>query len=171
MKKKKKKKIQKKILKKKVMKKKTARKHKKVQKKHKKFKRAKRVKVTKEQIDEILKKGEERGFVTTSEILYFIPNIENNVDELERIYDVLKERGVELREVREFLEVKSKKETLENNATNHQELIQENTEIRLLAEQLSNQILQEKSKNEQLVELLMDLSNPDLKKIMNKLKI
>ena len=71
----------------------------------------------------------------------------------------------------EHHEVKSKKEALEKNANNHKELVQENTEIRFLAEQLSNQILQEKSKNEQLVELLMKLSNPELSKIMKKLGI
>ncbi len=70
----------------------------------------KRVKITQEQIDTFLKKGSERGFVTTSEILYSFPSIENNVDELEKIYDELKERGVEVKDVREFLEVKSKKE-------------------------------------------------------------
>ena len=69
------------------------------------------------------------------------------------------------------MKLKSKKESLEKQATNHKELVQENTEIRLLAEQLSNQILQEKSKNEQLVELLMNLSNPELSKIMKKLGI
>ncbi len=68
-------------------------------------------------------------------------------------------------------ELKSKKESLEKNVSNHKELIQENKEIRLLAEQLSNQILQEKSKNEQLVELLTHLSNPELSKIMKKLGI
>ncbi len=57
-----------------------------------------------------LKLGEERGFLTTSEILNSIPNIESNVDELERIYDLLKERGIALREVREFLHVETKKE-------------------------------------------------------------
>lgn len=70
----------------------------------------KKVKIPQEQIDALLKKGEERGFVTTSEVLGFIPNIESNVDELERIYDLLKERGVQLREVREFLHIETKKE-------------------------------------------------------------
>jgi len=68
-----------------------------------------RVKVTKEQVDSLVKKGEERGFLTTSEILYSIPNIERNVSGLEEIYDVLKERGVEIKEATEFLEVKSGK--------------------------------------------------------------
>ncbi len=74
------------------------------------IKKVKKIKITQEQIDSFLKKGSERGFVTTSEILYSFPNIENNVDELEKIYDELKERGVEVKDVREFLEVKSKKE-------------------------------------------------------------
>lgn len=69
------------------------------------------MKVTQEQIDELLRKGEGRGFITTSEILYLIPNIENNVEELERVYDTLKERGIELKEVREFLELPSYKES------------------------------------------------------------
>lgn len=71
----------------------------------------------------------------------------------------------------EYHETVSKKEALEKQVSNQKELIQENTEIRLLAEQLSNQILQEKSKNEQLVELLINLSNPELSKIMKKLGI
>ncbi len=69
-----------------------------------------RVKITQEQINTLLKKGSERGFITTSEILYSFPNIERNVEELEKIYDELKERGVEVKDVREFLEIKSKKD-------------------------------------------------------------
>jgi len=72
--------------------------------------RSKKTKVTQEQIEEILRKGQDRGFITTSEILRVIPNIENNIEELEGIYDQLRERSIELREAREFLEVKGKKE-------------------------------------------------------------
>ena len=78
--------------------------------KPKKTPRAKKEKITQEQIDAILKKGSDRGFLTTSEILYAFPNIESNVSQLEEMYDQLKERGVQVKEVREFLEVKSKKE-------------------------------------------------------------
>lgn len=106
----KKKSKKKKLLKKKIIKKVFKKKKlKKFLKKRKNIKAPKKTKITQEQIDALLKKGEERGFITTSEVLHFIPNIENNVEELERIYDLLKERGVELREVREFLEVGSKK--------------------------------------------------------------
>lgn len=69
-----------------------------------------RIKITQAQIDSMVKRGEERGFITTSEILYFMPSIEYNVNELEEVYDILRERGIELQEAREFLEVKSKKE-------------------------------------------------------------
>lgn len=95
----KKKKIQKRVSKRKTQKKKVRKKR-----------IVKKVKIKQEQIDALLRKGEERGFITTSEVLNFIPNIENNVEELERIYDLLKEKGVELKEAREFLEVKAKKE-------------------------------------------------------------
>ena len=78
---------------------------------HRRLGRTKKVKITQEQINALLRKGEERGFITTSEMLNFIPNIENNIEELEKIYDLLKEKGVELKEAKEFLEVKSKKES------------------------------------------------------------
>ena len=67
-------------------------------------------KITQEQIDILLKKGSERGFLTTSEILYSLPSIENDIEGLEKIYDELKERGVEVKDVREFLEIKPKKD-------------------------------------------------------------
>lgn len=67
-------------------------------------------KITKEQIDNFIRRGQERGFVTTAEILYTFPTIERNVQELENIYDSLRDKGVDVKEAQEFLEVKSKKE-------------------------------------------------------------
>ena len=101
----KKKKLSKKRITRKILKRKKRKKVKKL----KKATRAKKIKITQAEIDTLLKKGSERGFLTTSEILYAFPSIENNVDELEKIYDELKERGVEVKDVREFLEVKDKK--------------------------------------------------------------
>ncbi len=66
-------------------------------------------KISQEQIDILLKKGQERGFITTAEVLRVIPNIEYDVEGLENIYDVFRERGIELKEAREFLEIKSGK--------------------------------------------------------------
>ncbi len=67
-------------------------------------------KITQEMISALLSKGSERGFLTTSEILYALPNIETNIVLLEDIYDQLKERGVAVKEAREFLETKKVKE-------------------------------------------------------------
>jgi RNA polymerase primary sigma factor len=61
------------------------------------------------QLEALLKKGEERGFVTTSEILYSFPKIERDIEGLERVYDDFKERGVQIKEMQEFLETKPKK--------------------------------------------------------------
>ena len=71
----------------------------------------------------------------------------------------------------EYHQEKAKAETLEKQAGNFKELQKENFEIRRLAEQISNQILQEKAKNEQLIELLKDLKKPELKKIAKKLGV
>jgi RNA polymerase primary sigma factor len=67
------------------------------------------------QLETLLKKGE-RGFVTPSEILATFPTIERNVEKLEKIYETLKEKGIEIRETREFLEVKPKKERKDKKA-------------------------------------------------------
>jgi len=63
-----------------------------------------------QQLETLLKKGEERGFVTTSEILYAFPKIERDIEGLEKVYDDFKERGIQVKEMPEFLETKSKKE-------------------------------------------------------------
>ena len=76
----------------------------------KKVKRAKKSFIDQAQLDALLKKGEERGFVTTSEILYAFPQIERDIEGLEKVYDDFKERGVQIKEMQEFLETKSKKE-------------------------------------------------------------
>lgn len=70
--------------------------------------RKKKVVSSPEQMANIIKKGHERGFVTTSEILYSFPNIEHDIKELERIYENLSERGIDIKESQEFLEVKVK---------------------------------------------------------------
>ena len=108
----------------KIMAMKKNKKHKKV-KKIKKAKRARivakkrRVKVKKRtrktvidsvQLEALMKKGDERGFVTTSEILYAFPKIERDIEGLEKLYEDFKERGVQIKEMQEFLETKPKKE-------------------------------------------------------------
>lgn len=70
-----------------------------------------------------------------------------------------------------FYKMKSDKEKLEKNQDENKEIIQENKEIRKLAEQLSNQVLQEKAKNEMLIQLLKELKQPELAKIEKKLGI
>ncbi len=72
--------------------------------------RTKKYAIDPKQIEILLKKGEERGFITTSEILYACPNIERDIEGLEKIYDSFKEKGVQIKEAQEFLEVKTKKE-------------------------------------------------------------
>ncbi|OGZ64438.1 MAG: RNA polymerase sigma factor RpoD [Candidatus Staskawiczbacteria bacterium RIFCSPLOWO2_01_FULL_37_25b] len=61
-------------------------------------------------MEALFKKGDERGFITTSEILYVFPNIERNISELEKIYDDFRERGIQVKEVQEFLQTRPKKE-------------------------------------------------------------
>jgi len=66
--------------------------------------------IDEKQLETLMKKGQERGFVTTSEILYAFPKIEHDIEGLEKVYDNFKDRGVQIKEMQEFLETKSKKE-------------------------------------------------------------
>jgi len=61
-----------------------------------------------EKIQALFNKGKQRGFVTTSEILYFFPDIENNIKGLEGLYDDLEKEGIEVKETKEFLITKEK---------------------------------------------------------------
>ncbi len=65
-----------------------------------------------DKIDLLFNKGRLRGFVTMSEILYYFPYIEKNVEKLEEICDELMALDIDIKEKRDFLEVsddKSKK--------------------------------------------------------------
>lgn len=60
--------------------------------------------LTEERLDQIMKKGKNRGFVTFSEILYFFPNIEDSVFELEELLALLETKGVQIKESRGYLD-------------------------------------------------------------------
>lgn len=47
-------------------------------------------------IEELLKRGRSRGFVTQDEILKYFPNVEENIDLLEKIYDALAEANINI---------------------------------------------------------------------------
>jgi RNA polymerase primary sigma factor len=61
-----------------------------------------------EKLQALFDKGKQRGFVTTSEILYFFPGIEKDISGLENIYGKLEEEGIEIKEAKEFLETEEK---------------------------------------------------------------
>jgi RNA polymerase primary sigma factor len=65
---------------------------------------------TEEKVDSLFVKGRQRGFVTISEILYFFPEIERDISGLEKVYDDLKESGIEIKEKIEYLQTKDGKE-------------------------------------------------------------
>lgn len=58
-----------------------------------------------EKVEELFRKGKQRGFVTTSEILYFFPNLEKDINGLENLFEELEKEGIDVRETKEFLQV------------------------------------------------------------------
>ncbi|MDD4531543.1 MAG: sigma-70 family RNA polymerase sigma factor [Candidatus Pacebacteria bacterium] len=103
---------------KKVSKKKPAKPKKKVLKKKapkkkaiKPLKRKKRVisVITPEKLDELVKKGKTRGFITFSEILNYFPNVEQNIQELTSMFDKLEQLSIDVRESRGYLDTEEVK--------------------------------------------------------------
>ena len=71
-------------------------------------KKIKKIKAKKDLVEEKIKsliiKGKERGFVTEDEILYLFPDVEKNIDILEKIYERLETAGIELKSTSELWE-------------------------------------------------------------------
>jgi len=63
----------------------------------------------KDRIDDLIKRGRGRGFVTYSEILYFFPEPEKDILGLEELYQRLDEEGIETKKSQGFLEVEEDK--------------------------------------------------------------
>ena len=57
-----------------------------------------------EKLNELIKKGKTRGFVTFGEILIFFPNIEDNIQELDEILQRLEQLGIEIKESKGYLD-------------------------------------------------------------------
>ena len=118
-------------------------------------------------VDERIALNQENQLVT--ELKHHIHSLESQIQKLNW---QLGQREQELSSLHsEVHKANYKKEELEKQLESHKELQIQNIEVRRLAEQLSNQILQEKSKNEQLIELLIHLEKPELSKIAKKLGI
>ncbi len=55
-----------------------------------------------EKVKELINKGKKSGFVTEKEILFYFPNIEKNLDLLEKIADKLETAGIEIQSSEEL---------------------------------------------------------------------
>src|SRR3990167_2357630 len=55
-------------------------------------------------VETLIERGRQRSFVTYKEILHFIPNVENDLESLEKLYDELGNFSIKIKESQEFLE-------------------------------------------------------------------
>ena len=66
-----------------------------------------------EKIKALIKKGKERGFITYDEVLDYFPKIEKDIKGLENLFQILEEKGIEVKERKEFLEIELKPKKIE----------------------------------------------------------
>lgn len=72
-------------------------------------------------IKALISQGKSRGFVTETEIMYALPNIEDNLEQLEEVYDILKEKGIKVQDELEFLPIVTD-EGIEDGETSYTQL-------------------------------------------------
>lgn len=60
--------------------------------------------ITEEIILELIKRGRDRGFITDTEILHYVPRVELNIDELEDLYNQLEAASIKVMESKELIE-------------------------------------------------------------------
>ncbi len=60
--------------------------------------------ITPEKLDELVKKGKTRGFVTFSEILNYFPNIEENMIELDQMFGKLEQLSIDVKDSKGYLD-------------------------------------------------------------------
>ncbi len=85
-------------------------------------------------VDELTKKGKQRGFITEDEIIHTIPNIEKNLESLESLYEKLEESGVKVMSSGEVIKKETEKIAKDfdkkkaNNSNKKNEIEQDNIE-------------------------------------------
>jgi len=75
-----------------------------------------------EKVDALVQRGKQRGFVTTAEILYFFPGVEQDIKGLEQLYEELEKQGIEVKEARKFLDIQEDKTPKKTAAEKRDEL-------------------------------------------------
>jgi RNA polymerase primary sigma factor len=60
--------------------------------------------ITPEKLDELIKKGKTRGFVTFSEVLNYFPNIEENMVELDQMFNKLEQLSIDIKDSKGYLD-------------------------------------------------------------------
>ena len=60
--------------------------------------------ITEEQIQKVINKGKERGFITNAELLHIIPKVEEDISGLEDVYERLRKVNIRIVESVEFLD-------------------------------------------------------------------
>jgi len=71
--------------------------------------KAEPVKVQKDPVEELLRRGKQRGFITEDEILHVIPNAEKEVAKLETLYEKLDEIGIRVLSSDEMIRLETDK--------------------------------------------------------------
>jgi len=65
---------------------------------------------TDKQIEELLNRGKSKGFVTEEEIIHIFPDIEDDIEKLEEIYDQLEQKNIKIETAVDAIDISENKE-------------------------------------------------------------
>lgn len=66
--------------------------------------------ISEERMNDLISRGKARGFITEQEITQIIPNIEDNIEGLECLYDKLEQNNVEIKDTVDIIDISEKVE-------------------------------------------------------------
>jgi len=113
--------------------------------------------ITKETIDSLIHQGKDRGFITESEMLYAVPEAEEDVEGVDRLYEELSKNGIKVVQDVEFLPNVGEEDPIkdENAATNPEEE-QSPDPVQIYLKQIGNIDLLSKEQEAELSKRVME---------------
>ena len=98
-------------------------------------KEEKKAKISENSLKELIDRGRPRGFVTDNEILFYFPNIEDNISFLEQVYDRLEKADIKIIETSALIDFSQDEKVSLSFLNRHDERLKEESETSLMLSQ------------------------------------
>jgi len=112
--------------------------------------------ITKETIDSLISQGKDRGFITESELLYAVPEAEEDVEGVDRLYEELSKSGIKVIQDMEFLPNVGEESASEESRSSEPEEEQSPDPVQIYLKQIGDIDLLTKEQEAELSKRVME---------------